>query len=55
MILLLFIVSYLLLLIPSIVIDWGSEEPIIKKTYNDAGVIIQEYEEKKTRVIYKDK
>jgi len=31
----------------SIVIDWGSEEPVIKKTYNDAGVIIQEYEEKK--------
>jgi hypothetical protein len=31
----------------SIVVDWGSEEPVIKKTYNNAGIIVQEYEEKK--------
>lgn len=31
----------------SIFIDWGNEEQVIKRVFNDAGVITQEYEEKK--------
>jgi len=28
-------------------IDWGNEEPVLRRVYNDAGIITQEYEEKK--------
>lgn len=31
----------------SIYIDWGNEESVIKRVFNDAGIITQEYEEKK--------